>query len=140
MIKKFEVKELNQIMNIWLKTNISAHSFIDEDYWKNNFEMVKEMMLESEVYVYKEKNEIYGFIGLVDNYIAGIFVSEEYQSQGVGKKLLDYIKCKKSILKLSVYENNKQAVKFYKRENFILVEEDFDTINSKKEFIMEWKR
>ena len=36
-----------------------------------------------------------GFVGLNDEYIEGIFVSDEMQSCGIGKLLLDYIKDKK---------------------------------------------
>ncbi|MEG0249320.1 MAG: GNAT family N-acetyltransferase [Peptostreptococcus sp.] len=140
MIEKLELKDLDEIMDIWLKTNISAHSFIDSNYWKSNFDMVKKMMQESEIYVYKENNEIYGFVGLMNDYIAGIFVSERYQSYGVGKKLLDYIKSRKNVLTLSVYKNNKRAVKFYTREKFTVVKEGIDDSNDEKELTMEWKK
>ena len=36
--------------------------------------------------------EIQGFIGLSNEYIEGIFVSAEMQSQGIGKILLNYAK------------------------------------------------
>jgi len=33
MIKKLENQEIKEVMDIWLKTNISAQSFIPEKYW-----------------------------------------------------------------------------------------------------------
>jgi len=39
---------------------------------------------------------IQGFIGRNDEYIEDIFISDEMQSCGIGKLLLDYIKDKKS--------------------------------------------
>lgn len=56
---------------------------------ENNFEFVKEALLQAEVYVYENDNEIQGLIGLNDEYIEGIFVSDEVQSQGIGKILLN---------------------------------------------------
>lgn len=139
MIKKFEIEDIDEIMNIWLETNISAHGFIKASYWKENFEMVKGMMLSSEIYLYKEDNKIYGFIGLIDDYIAGIFIKDKYQSRGIGKNLLDYVKSNRNRLLLSVYNKNNRAIEFYKREGFIIVENEIDEVNNEKEFVMEWQ-
>lgn len=112
MIRTFEEKDLDRIMELWLFTNLSAHEFVKSEYWKNNFDAVKAMMPEAEIYVYEENEEIQGFIGVMDHYIAGIFVSEQYQSKGIGKKLLDYVKDKNNKLSLSVYEKNERAIHF----------------------------
>ena len=47
--------------DIWLKTNLKAHDFIPEQYWTSNYESVKEMMLQAEVYVYEDDKMIQGF-------------------------------------------------------------------------------
>lgn len=36
-------------MEIWLNENIKAHNFIPEEYWKNNYEYVKEILHNSEM-------------------------------------------------------------------------------------------
>lgn len=59
------------------KLLVKAHYFISEQYWKDNFESVKKMLLQAEVYVYENDHEIQGFIGLSGEYIEGIFVPEE---------------------------------------------------------------
>ncbi|MDF2878563.1 MAG: acetyltransferase [Clostridia bacterium] len=53
MIRKFETKDLLQVMEIWLDTNTQAHDFISEDYWKNNFDFVKSMLPDADIYVYE---------------------------------------------------------------------------------------
>ena len=53
-----------------------------------------------------------GFVGINDDYIDGIFVSDEMQSCGIGKLLLDYIKGKKVSLRLNVYQKNARAISF----------------------------
>ena len=58
-------------------------------YWKDNFELVKGMLSQAEVYIYENDQKIQGFIGLNDEYIEGIFVSDEMQSQGIGKILIN---------------------------------------------------
>lgn len=139
MIRKFKIEDLENVLRIWLDTNIKAHNFIDENYWKNNFEMVKSIFPQAEIYVYEEK-EILGFIGLDGTYIAGIFVESKFQSQGIGKKLLDYVKNINSELSLSVYVKNEKAVDFYKREDFKIKEEKIDENTGEKEYFMIWKK
>ena len=117
MIRIFRKNDLTVIIHIWLDTNIKAHDFIPKEYWIGNYEMVKDLLPKAEVYVYEDddSNQIEGFIGLTDNYIAGIFVKEAVQSRGIGKKLLDYAKEVKSDMCLSVYQKNTGAIKFYQR-------------------------
>ena len=76
------------------------------------------MLLQAEVYVYEDNKMIQGFVGLNNEYIEGIFVSDEMQSCGIGKLLLDYIKNKKIRLRLNVYQKNARALSFYQREGF----------------------
>ena len=120
MIRKLPNGDIDRVADIWLKTNLKAHYFISNQYWKSNYELVKEMMLQSEVYVFEVDKMIQGVVGLNDEYIEGIFISDEMQSCGIGKLLLDYIKDKKERLQLNVYQKNARAISFYQREGFII--------------------
>lgn len=144
MIRKFKEDDLNTVMQIWFDTNIKAHHFISRQYWIDNYEMVKDILPKKEIYVYEDDNinQINGFIGLMDNYIAGIFVNKNNQSRGIGKQLLDYVKEIKETLNLSVYQKNIRAIaiSFYQREQFVIQSEHIDNDNSEKEFIMTWSK
>ena len=142
MIRKFRKDDLNIIMQIWLDTNIQAHNFILKDYWTDNYDMVKEMLPQAELYVYEndETNQIDGFVGLMDDYVAGIFVRKDVQSKGIGKQLLDYVKAIKLSLSLSVYEKNTRAIHFYQRESFVIQSENIDDNTDEIEFVMTWSR
>ncbi|WP_278452493.1 GNAT family N-acetyltransferase [Thomasclavelia spiroformis] len=142
MIRKFKEDDLNTVMQIWFDTNIKAHHFISRQYWIDNYEMVKGILPKKEIYVYEDDNtnQINGFIGLMDNYIAGIFVNKNNQSRGIGKQLLDYVKEIKETLNLSVYQKNIRAISFYQREQFIIQSEHIDNDNNEKEFIMTWNK
>lgn len=143
MIRGFQDTDLERIGEIWLNTNIKAHDFIPDHYWRENFKAVKAMFLQAEIYVYKDEitNQIQGFIGLLHhNYIAGIFVCSKVQSNGIGKRLLDFIKESRTELNLNVYQKNIRAIKFYQRENFVVCRESVDESTEEKEFGMAWKR
>lgn len=142
MIRKYVDGDIDTVMQIWLNTNIQAHCFISSDYWKNNFDVVKEMLPLTEIYVHEDDcaKQIDGFIGLNDNYIEGIFVKKADQSKGIGKQLLDHVKKVKSTLKLNVYQKNKRAIQFYLREGFGMQSENVDDNTREKEFVMAWER
>mgnify|MGYP000526910415 CR=1 FL=1 len=139
MIRKLQKVDINRVADIWLKTNLKAHFFIPEQYWISNYEFVKEMLPQAEVYVYEDDKMIQGFIGVSDEYIEGIFVSDEMQSCGIGKMLLDYIKDKKDRLQLKVYQKNVRAMSFYQREGFTIQSEEMDEFTGEKEYVMNWE-
>ena len=138
MIRKLKETDINKVAEIWLDTNIKAHDFIPEKYWKDNFNMVKDMFPQSEIYIYENGKIIQGFIGIDNDYIAGIFVSSEAQSQGIGKVLLDFVKTKKEKLRLNVYQKNTRAIQFYQREGFKIQNENLDINSGEKEYMMTW--
>lgn len=142
MIRAFRENDLTAVMQLWLDTNIKTHKFIPEEYWIDNYTVVKKMLPQAEVYVYEDDDthQIAGFIGLTSNYIAGIFIKEAAQSKGIGKQLLSYVKEMKSDLSLSVYQKNVRAVSFYLREQFILQSESIDDNTNEKQFIMNWSK
>ena len=72
--------------------------------------------------------------------IHGIFVSDEMQSCGIGKLLLEYIKNKKVRLRLNVYQKNARAISFYQREGFDIQCEGFDDATGEKEYTMLWQQ
>ena len=140
MIRELRKVDINKVAEIWLDTNIKTHYFISAQYWKSNFELVKELLLQATVYVYEDKQEIQGFIGLSNEYIEGIFVSAEMQSQGIGKILLNYVKGKRNKLILNVYQKNTRAISFYQREGFEIQCEGLDEATGEKDYVMIWQQ
>lgn len=139
MIRRFTNSDLDSIMQIWVNENISAHSFIPKEYWQNNYEYVKSALPQAEIYVYETNNKINGFIGLNGDYIEGIFVNSDNQHKGTGTALLNEIKQKKNRLTLKVYEKNTQAIHFYKKNGFEILDSGIDHAVGEKEFTMLWR-
>ena len=140
MIRSFDNKDLDQVMSIWLQVNMESHSFTEADYWKNNYEMVREMIPKAEVFVSEENGQIRGFIGLIDTYIAGIFVRAAEQSKGVGTGLLQTVMKSRDNLRLNVYKKNMRAVSFYQHYGFQIKNQEIDESTSEEEYMMEWYR
>lgn len=139
MIRKMRSDEIDEVGQIWLQGNLDAHSFVDKNYWLSNLKEVKEQFKQADIYVYDDGG-IKGFVGLKDDYIAGIFVKKRCRNQGIGKLLLDYLKEHHDKLLLDVYEKNQSARDFYRRNNFELSFKDFDTDNNEKEEQLIWSK
>ena len=142
MIRKFETQDLGTVMQIWLHGNLNAHAFIAASFWRGHFEMVRDLLLQAELYVHENEapRQIDGFIGLTENHIEGIFVAKAARSKGIGKALLDYAKSRRPRLDLSVYQKNERALAFYRREQFVVQSEGIDGDTNEAEIQMLWTR
>lgn len=140
MIRKFEKNDIDAIMKIWENENIKAHKFIPKEYWKGNYNFVKEALPNAEIYVYIIKEKIVGFVGLNNNYIEGIFVDTNNQCNGIGTSLLNKVKEIKNNLTLSVYKKNTNAINFYKKNDFMITSQNIDKDTNEVEYIMTWNR
>ena len=142
MIRKFEIRDLDAVMQIWLHGNLNAHAFIAASFWTEHFEMVRDLLPQAELYVHEDAGtrQIDGFIGLTENHIEGIFVAKAARSKGIGKALLEYAKALKPSLTLSVYQKNERALAFYRREQFVVQSEGIDEDTNEADIQMLWMR
>ena len=87
---------------------------------------IKNSVFEGYIFSLNKKINGFCFFKKIDDFIEiySIFVVPEYRNKGVAKNFLDYCLkyCKKNKLKkiiLDVNETNLNAIKFYKKHNFI---------------------
>lgn len=140
MIRRFRKEDVDHVMQIWFDANVQAHYFIPKCYWKDHYNMVRDTLPSSEVWVYELENIILGFVGIVKDHIEGIFVTPQRQSNGIGKALIEHIKADHERLSLNVYEKNFKACGFYLREGFSVEERRRDENTMEFELRMEWMR
>ncbi|AWV86193.1 N-acetyltransferase [Acinetobacter radioresistens] len=131
--------DFEKLVDIWFEASIRAHHFIPESYWEENkVEMQNNYLPRSEVYLAEDEQQIYGFIALVENEIAAIFVAPDQQGKGIGKLLISHAKNLRPQLVLNVYQDNKNSIAFYKSEGFEVVQESLETETQSKVFVMSW--
>lgn len=143
MIEKLNLitkEELEEIATIWLESNKEAHEFVDHSYWDGNYEMVKEMFPQADIYVYRDNEKIIGFMGISDGYIAGIFINSAYRGAGIGKLFIQVAKENYPSLELSVYQKNESAYQFYLKQGFVIKQEQLEEETNEIEYIMGWNK
>lgn len=138
MIREFHTGDLERVIQLWLEGNLDAHDFVPADYWVSNALIVRELLLQAELYVYDLDGEVQGFVGMQDDYLAGIFVDQNHRSMGIGRQLLDYIKTIHPTFTLNVYQRNTHAVEFYRRAGLSVIEESVDEDTGETDYTMAW--
>jgi len=134
-----KLTEVETVSEIWLHRNLEAHNFIDKKYWLDHLDEVKEQFKYAKIYVF-DNHGIQGFTGLDGEFIAGIFVKKTARHQGVGTKLLNYLKERYPKLTLDVYDKNQSVLQFYKKNDFNILFGDLDKDNNEKYYRMIWTR
>ena len=122
MIRKMIPADLNAIMEIWLSSNLDAHSFVGRQYWQEQLPAVRAAIQDAEVYCYIATNDtIAGFIGL--------FVVSKYRQQGISSQLLVFVQGYHQQLTLDSYPQNQRAVAFYHRHSFVTSQQDATNVH-----------
>lgn len=142
MIKEFDAIDMDEVMKLWLHTNITAHHFIPENYWRSNYSIVKtQYMPMAKTFVYQDESVIKAFISILDgSFIGALFVATEYQGQGIGLTLINHCKTLYPKLELAVYVDNIGGVNFYKHCNFEIRFEQRNADSGFNEYLMCWCR
>ncbi|WP_339165131.1 N-acetyltransferase [Siminovitchia sp. FSL H7-0308] len=138
-IRKIKLNELDRLVDIWYEASIDAHEFIEQAYWKSQRKAMRETYLPmADTYVISVGKQITGFISMVENDVAALFVKADCQGKGYGKKLLQFVKENRNRIQLKVYQKNEQAIRFYLKNGFEIREEQLDELTGEKEYLMEW--
>ncbi|MQU04120.1 N-acetyltransferase [Pseudomonas helleri] len=137
MIRTFEPRDMDRLLEIWLSASIKAHDFIDASFWQANIESMRDVYIPaSETFVIEDSSGVLGFYSLLDNQLAALFVDPAHQGNGFGKQLLDHAKCLRNELSLAVYKENTPSVGFYTSQGFKRVKEQIDEKTGLAEFLM----
>lgn len=140
-IRPFQDSDMNKILAIWIEASIIAHPFISARIWKDNLDAMRNLYLpSSEITVACRDDKIIGFMSLVENHIAALFVEPQHQNMGIGKLLLKVAKGKYDHLTLKVFQKNFQAVHFYVFQGFQIQDSQFDEYFNEFEYVMKWDK
>ena len=134
-------EDIDHLIEIWLEGSVQAHHFIDQEYWKSMKDEMKHKYLPMSVtYVVEQGERVVGFVSMVEDYLAALFIDPNFQKNGFGKSLLDYVKRKHDTVELKVYRKNAIALHFYVKNGFVIKETVRDEQTSEEEFVLSWQK
>lgn len=141
MLKKFDKKDIDIIMNIWKENTQKLHDFSNGSYWSDNYLNVKNMFLNNDIYVYTETNEILAYVVINNSSeILDIQVHFKNQREGIGKLLIKELQKNNDELLVNVGKKNNIGVLFFKANNFKKLESKYDEGTKQEVYYMKWKK
>lgn len=132
-------RQLDQLMALWLASNLQAHAFVPADYWRQHCAEVRNALPTATLTVITLAGKIIGFAGVQDHYLAGLFVAAAYRNKGLGSQLMTALKQQNTSLTLGVYQLNQSALRFYQRAGFSIQARQLDVETNQIEYIMHWQ-
>jgi putative acetyltransferase len=140
-INEISEKDIPEIVDIWYEVSLQAHGFVSSDYWKKNKDQMSSKYIPmSETFQATDGENILGFVSLLDDYLAAIFVKSEFQGRGIGSLLLNHAMSLRNKLQLKVFCKNKKSVEFYKSKGFSVISESKDNDTGEDELVMQWHK
>lgn len=124
-MKMIEVKDrpaslIKQLLVIWESSVRATHLFLSADEIESIKEYVPQALKEiPSLMIIESENQIpVGFMGIVEQHLEMLFISDEERGKGLGKELLQYGIEKYSVNDLAVNEQNPLAKGFYEHMGF----------------------
>lgn len=124
MIRKYKKSDTEEIVDVWYKSSSIAHPFLDSSFMEKEKTNIREIYLpNTKTWVFTSENSLDGFITMMDNEVAAIFVRPEKQGQGIGKNLMDLVSQIYDELEVEVFKDNKIGRSFYDNYGFKKINE-----------------
>lgn len=134
-------EDFERLTHIWYETSLKAHNFIDSHYWAAHRAAMQYQYLPlAENYVAEIEIQPCGFVSLLDEALAAIFVHPAFQGRGIGHRLIEHAQGIRHKLILQVYQKNLASVNFYLAHGFQIVDESMDENTQEKEYVMVWEK
>ena len=122
MIRAYRAADEQQVLEVWYRAAVIAHSFLPDEVLSAERQQIKERWLPvSETLVYVCDRRVAGFLSMLGNEVGGLFVDPDYQQRGIGRALLDEARKARSVLELSVFAENRRGQLFYLAYGFEVV-------------------
>ena len=139
MIRAAKPEDDEAITDLWLLASLQAHDFIAAAcWWRQQASLRARYLPAADIWVFVHAQEIQGFVALVDDYLAALFVRPDCQQQGIGTALLDLAKRQRSQLAVQVYCENDIAMNFYLKQGFTVIKEAVDAASSQPELYLRY--
>ncbi len=141
MIRKYQDKDIEELLTVWFWSSSLAHPFLSDDFMKKERENIRNKWIpHSETWVYEHEGEVIGFISLIGIEVGAIFVAPNRHGQGFGRALMDHAKSIHNTLEVEVFKENTIGRRFYDRQGFIVIKEFFHEESGNQSIRMRWNR
>ncbi len=120
MIRQYETKDLETLIEIWRAASEIATSFLPADFLAGEPDNIRNVYIpNAETWVFEADNTVIGFVALIGDEVGAIFVHPDSQGQGAGRALMDHAATLRETIFLDVFKENVIGRRFYDRYGFV---------------------
>ena len=119
MIRKYEDEDMDAVVSSWRVATELAHPFLIKDFLDSEAIALREIYLPAtETWVTEVDGKVVGFIALMGNEIAALFLVPSFHGRGLGNAMVDKAVKEKGALRVEVFEQNPIGRRFYDAYGF----------------------
>ncbi|MEP1198677.1 GNAT family N-acetyltransferase [Tateyamaria sp.] len=120
MIRDFDINDTETLVTIWRKASALAHPFLTADFIEAEAENLRSVYLNfARTWVIKVEGRVVGFVSVVEDALAGLFLDPAVHGRGYGRALVDAAVTHTGPLSVEVFEQNTIGRKFYTAYGFV---------------------
>jgi putative acetyltransferase len=119
MIRKYRDSDIEVLLDVWFQANAVAHPFQSEVFVDKERSKIRDIYIHhTETWVFSGTDGLTGFISMMGNEVAAIFVLPSKHGQGIGTKLMNVVAKLHDVLEVEVFTENGNGLEFYKAYGF----------------------
>lgn len=132
-IRKYTDGDLEDLLSSWENASKLAHPFLTNDLLESTRKNLPVVLLpKADTWVSEQEGVVVGFISLIGNEVAALFVQPAFHSTGTGSALVDKARELLGDLEVEVFEDNSIGLQFYLKYGFVPFLEKNHEITNKK--------
>lgn len=112
-IRPFRSKDLDQLLSVWESALRSSHPFLDDGFIADERRNIPKIYLPAVETWVAGDGSIDGFVSLLGDEVAALFVAPSRQGKGIGRALMDMAHDRRGSVRVEVFEKNAAARRFY---------------------------
>lgn len=120
-VEKAYPDDYHEIIDVWKSSVKATHDFLSLEDFDFYIELLPLALASVDLYIIRSENTVTAFIGISEESIEMLFVSDESRGKGYGKALIEYAINEFHVKKVDVNEQNKQAIGFYEKFGFKII-------------------
>lgn len=124
MIREYKPDDIEQLLDVWYRASKVAHPFLTEEFLESEKIQIQYMYIDqTETWIYETGKKLIGFVAMIENDVAALFVDPDEHRKGIGRLLLDHVINNRNLLTVDVFKENRIGINFYKKYGFEFVKE-----------------
>lgn len=120
MIREYQQQDTDAVVAIWRAATAVAHPFMTPGFIEQEATALRELYLKfAKTWVSVVDGDIIGFVAMLENEVAGLFLRPAFHGQGLGRAMIDHVFARIGPLRVEVFEKNAIGRRFYAAYGFV---------------------